>query len=124
VGFPVNFYPPSLNTLCKMYDHFVIEITPQVHSQLIVLCSHYRVARLELTGSAARSDFEPSRSDIDLLVEFAPDAQLSALTFIEFSSQLEKLLERRVDLIELSAIQNPILREALARDRQPFYAAA
>jgi len=37
------------------------------------LCKLHDVRRLEVVGSAAREvDFDPARSDIDLLVEFAP----------------------------------------------------
>ncbi len=34
------------------------------------ICADLRVKRLDLVGSAARTDFQPERSDIDLLVEF------------------------------------------------------
>ena len=88
------------------------------------LCARHAVARLDVTGSAARADFHPARSDIDLLVEFLPEASVSALQFIELSDALEQAFGRRVDLIELSAVTNPILREAFLRDRMPFYAAA
>ena len=82
------------------------------------------MARLELTGSAARDDFDPESSDIDLLVEFLPGVRVSALDFVELAEALEQAFGRRVDLIELQAVANPILREALLRDRVPFYAAA
>jgi len=36
------------------------------------LCRRHRVARLHLFGSAAREDFRPGMSDVDLLVEFSP----------------------------------------------------
>ncbi len=41
--------------------------------ELEQLCKLHGVKRLEVVGSAAREvDFDPARSDIDLLVEFAP----------------------------------------------------
>ena len=40
---------------------------------LAALCRRHGVARLDVFGSAARGvDFDPARSDVDLLVEFAP----------------------------------------------------
>jgi predicted nucleotidyltransferase len=102
----------------------MVEFPPQIHERVAELCIRAGVARLELTGSAARDDFDPSTSDIDLLVEFLPGNDLSALGFIELADALEGVLGRRVDLIELSAVENPILREAFVRDRVPFYAAA
>jgi hypothetical protein len=102
----------------------VVALHPEIIDRVRDLCARHGVARLELTGSAARSDFDPTRSDIDLLVEFLPGARVSALQFVELSDALEQAFGRRVDLIELSAVTNPILREAFIRDRMPFYAAA
>ena len=39
------------------------------------LCRRYRVRELSVFGSAARGEMGPG-SDIDLLVEFLPDAQV------------------------------------------------
>jgi predicted nucleotidyltransferase len=35
-------------------------------------CRRHQVLRMHLFGSALRDDFDPSRSDLDLLVEFQP----------------------------------------------------
>ncbi len=102
----------------------MVALHPEIIERVRELCARHGVARLELTGSAARSDFDPERSDIDLLVEFLPGARVSALQFVELSDALEQAFGRRVDLIELSAVTNPILRDAFIRDRMPFYAAA
>jgi len=102
----------------------MVHLSPRIIEQLGALCARHAVARLELTGSAARDDFDPRTSDVDMLVEFLPGARISAFDFITFSSALEEVLGRRVDLIELSAVSNPILREACVRDRMPFHAAA
>ena len=54
--------------------------------ELRALCRRFHVRRLDLFGSAARGDFDPERSDIDLLVEFDrehPDA-LSFDTYFGF----------------------------------------
>lgn len=38
-------------------------------AEIAALCRQYQVGRLEVFGSAARGgDFDPSRSDVDLLV--------------------------------------------------------
>jgi predicted nucleotidyltransferase len=102
----------------------MVTLGPKIIEQVSKLCVGCGVARLDLTGSAARDDFDPSTSDIDLLVEFLPGAKVSALDFVELSDALERVFGRRVDLIELSAVTNPILRESFLRDRTPFYAAA
>ena len=123
---PVNRVGPSDEFAVRAgtLSGVMVEFPPQIHERVAEICIRAGVARLELTGSAARDDFDPSTSDIDLLVEFLPGNDLSALAFIELAHELESVLGRRVDLLELSAIENPILREAFLRDRVPFYAAA
>jgi predicted nucleotidyltransferase len=48
-------------------------------SKLATLCRRYRVQELSVFGSAARGTMRPE-SDIDLLVEFLPDAEPDCLT--------------------------------------------
>jgi len=40
------------------------------------LCQEYEVVRLDLIGSAATGEFDPDRSDIDFLIEWAPETNL------------------------------------------------
>jgi len=102
----------------------MVNFDPEVLQRVGALCRQFHVVRLDLTGSAARGDFDLARSDVDLLVEFEPMADVTALSFIELADALEAVFGRRVDLIEPTAVTNPILREAFLRDRVPFYAAA
>ena len=92
--------------------------------QLVALCQKYRVRRLDVFGSAAGDDFDEQSSDIDLLVEFEEmpfpdrgDAYLGLLT------DAEALLGRRVDLVEVSAVRNPYIRQGIEASRQLLYAA-
>jgi Nucleotidyltransferase domain len=49
---------------------------------LAALCRRYGVARLEVFGSAARdAEFDASRSDVDFLVTFTPDARNDLAAF-------------------------------------------
>lgn len=62
------------------------------------LCRRYRIRRLSLFGSTLKGTSRPD-SDIDLLVEFEPDARPSLLTMAEIELQLSPLLGgRKVDL--------------------------
>ena len=38
---------------------------------IVALCTTYGVRKLALFGSAARGDFDPAKSDVDVLLEFA-----------------------------------------------------
>lgn len=61
------------------------------------LCHKYNVKRLSLFGSALRDDFTPS-SDIDLLVEYHPDATVTLLDMAAFQRELSELFNRPIDL--------------------------
>lgn len=74
---------------------------------LVALCKTYGVRKLALFGSAARGDFDPARSDVDFLLEFADYGPGVARRFIGFADDLERLLGRRVDLVFESVIKDP-----------------
>src|SRR6185437_14941478 len=62
------------------------------------LCRRYGVRKLEVFGSILRSDFDPQRSDVDVLVEFEPRVASSFANFLDLKEALERLLGRPVDL--------------------------
>ena len=69
-------------------------------------------------------DFDPRRSDVDLLVEFADAATPGyADRYLDFALEAEKLLGRRVDLITSRSIMNPFFARAVEHDRVELYAA-
>jgi len=88
------------------------------------ICSDRRVRRLVLFGSAAREGFDPERSDVDLLVEFEPMPPAEhAEAYFGLQEDLERLLARRVDLVEAVAVRNPYLLESIERANVELYAA-
>ncbi len=93
--------------------------------ELRALCRRFHVRRLDVFGSAARGDFDPARSDLDFLVEFA--AQEDDLArFLDFKEALETLLSRRVDLVDRKAIEasrNYIRKRHILTGAEPVYAA-
>ena len=93
-------------------------------AEIPVLCRRFLVRRLDLFGSATRADFDPNRSDVDLLVEFEPDTALRALDqYIGFKHALEALFGRPVDLMVASALKNPYIRRGIEESRETLYAA-
>ncbi len=88
------------------------------------LCRLYAVRRLDAFGSATRADFDPSRSDIDLVVEFSATAPGTAGHYFDFKTALESLLGRPVDLVELPAVRGARLRGLIDRSRVPVYGTA
>jgi predicted nucleotidyltransferase len=65
-------------------------------------CHRRKIVELSLFGSALREDFRPD-SDVDLLVRFAPDADLSLLDHARMERELTEILGREVDLVSRTA---------------------
>jgi predicted nucleotidyltransferase len=81
----------------------------------------YPVKRAALFGSAARNGMT-DHSDIDILVEFLPDAR--GILFFGLHTDLEKAFDRRVDLITYDALNaeaTPHFKEAVLRDAKIIY---
>ena len=60
-------------------------------------CRRHRVCRLALFGSVLRDDFRPD-SDVDVLVDFAPEARAGLFEMARMEAELEELIGRKVDL--------------------------
>jgi len=88
------------------------------------LCRLHGVRRLEVFGSILRSDFDPQRSDVDVVVEFERQVAASFANFLDLKEALEGLFGRPVDLVELHAVRNRRLRRYIEQSKSPVYAAA
>ena len=91
-------------------------------TRLTELCHALSVRRLELVGSAARGDFCPESSDIDVLIEFEGNHALFDRYF-QLKYDLERIFGRKVDVIQSGAVRNPYLRASLEQDRIAIYEA-
>jgi uncharacterized protein len=102
----------------------VIPAIEEHRAELAELCRRHYVLRLSLFGSATRDDFDPQRSDLDFLVDFAslPPGQY-ADAFFGLLESLERLFERQVDLVVASAIRNPYFRQSIDQTKTLLYAA-
>jgi predicted nucleotidyltransferase len=85
------------------------------------LCRRYGVRELAIFGSAVREDFHPD-SDIDLLVEFQPEASVGLLDYVGLQHELADLLGRKVDLVSKAGLK-PLIRDDVLRQAQILYAA-
>jgi predicted nucleotidyltransferase len=89
------------------------------------LCRRYGVRRLDLFGSAATDAFDPTRSDLDFLVEFVPQQDLGPWLrhYFAFQTELARLFGRPVDLVMAGAVKDPRFRREMERTRTNLYAA-
>jgi len=89
--------------------------------EIAALCRRYAVRELSLFGSALRADFRPE-SDLDLLIEFEPEAGVGLLTLAQIQHQLERLVGRDVDLVPKDGLK-PLIRDCVLSEAQVLYAA-
>lgn len=74
------------------------------------VCRRFRVARLEVLGSAADGNFDPNRSDIDFLVDSLPLPSGTMFdTYLGLLESLEMLFDHKVDLLDGTCLRNPHL---------------
>lgn len=88
-------------------------------------CRKWSVQRLWLFGSVLRDDFRPG-SDVDVLVEFAPEARWGLLDLVGAEEELAVVLGRPVDLIERASVErsaNWIRRREILESARQVYAA-
>jgi len=83
-------------------------------------CRKYQVQRLSLFGSAVREDFGP-QSDMDVLVEFQPDARVGFLQLSRMQRELSEIFHRPVDLVPRSGLK-PVIREHILKEEVVLYA--
>ena len=94
---------------------------PIPRQPLTLLCRQRHIRRLELFGSVLRDDFRPD-SDVDILVEFEPEAQIGLFAFQQNQAELSALLQRPVDLVPRDGLK-PAIRESVLASAQEIYAA-
>lgn len=86
-------------------------ILAKLHALKPDLVVKYKVKSLELFGSVAREESHPN-SDIDLLVQFAEDADMFDL--VGLSSFLEERLHRKVDVVSKRALRQELKSAVLS----------
>jgi predicted nucleotidyltransferase len=102
----------------------MIDLIENHSTELEAICRKHQVKRLELFGSAADGTFDPASSDLDFLVDFLPEAaSVMFHGYFDLKDSLEKLFDRKVDLLMPGAIRNPYLQKSVNRQRKVLYAA-
>lgn len=102
----------------------MVSIIQSRQDELVRLCREFQVLRLAVFGSAVRSDFEPETSDLDFVVEFLPmSPREHAASYLGLANGLERIFERKIDLLEESAVRNPYIRRSIEASQESIYAA-
>ena len=100
-------------------------MTANLNTFPTVLISNYcklnQVQELSLFGSAARGELTVE-SDLDILVEFAPEANIGFMTLGRMARELSEILGRNVDLVPKDGLK-PLLRSAVLAEAKVLFAA-
>jgi predicted nucleotidyltransferase len=91
------------------------------HEKLRDFCRENHIRRLALFGSVLRDDFGPE-SDVDVLVEFEPEARIG-LRFFSIEEQLATLLGRNIDL-NTPGFLSKYFRDEVMSEAEVLYDAA
>jgi len=90
------------------------------------LARAFGVARLEVFGSVNTPEWDHATSDVDFLVEYPPDYDFGP--WLKRRHQLRRSLEglpgRKVDLIVVSALRDPLFAQEAAKTREVLYDAS
>ena len=80
----------------------LLQLKQQLHDFLPMLKAKYPIEKMAFLGSVTRDDFDPAKSDIDIMVELNGNIGWG---FIDLAEELEKLFSKKVDLITKGAIK-------------------
>jgi predicted nucleotidyltransferase len=86
---------------------------------IAAFCRARGIRKLSVFGSVLREDFDPGRSDVEVLVEFNPDAH-PGLKFFGYGDELADIIGRKVDL-NTPAWLSKYFREEVLREAVPIY---
>jgi predicted nucleotidyltransferase len=82
------------------------------YQQIIVpVLKKYMIKRAAIFGSFAKNESH-ANSDLDILIE--PGRGFTIFKFLELEEEIATLINRKVDLVEFSAIKTSIRKEVLA----------
>jgi len=91
-------------------------------SDIRALCAKHGVRKLSVFGSATSDQFDPTRSDVDVLVELEKmPPSTYAETYFGLLDDLERLFGLPVDLFECEPITNPYFLESVRQSQVVVY---
>lgn len=93
---------------------------PVPYEQIADFCRRHSIRWLALFGSVLRDDFEPN-SDVDVLIEFEPDAHVSAFAIGEMQYELSTMFARPVDFVLKDGLKRRI-RTSILDSAEVIYA--
>lgn len=104
--------------------HTVHAAIPIPYEEVAAFCQCWGVVKLELFGSVLRDDFDPERSDVDVMVTFAPGRLPGWEFFADFPDELSAVFGRKVDVQTRRGVEemsNSIRRRHILENSEVIY---
>lgn len=98
----------------------MIALLADIENTALNVLQRYPIKRAAFFGSAARGEMTEN-SDVDMLVEFLPDA--GGILFFGLQADLEEAFDCHVDLITFYGLSKakPSFKEAVVKDTRIIY---
>jgi uncharacterized protein len=93
-----------------------------LEEEIASFCRRNRIQRLAFFGSVLGERFGPD-SDVDVLVDFEPDARVGFMSLSRMQRELVELLGRPVDLVPREGLK-PVIRDAVLSGAKEIYCTA
>ncbi|QLE01178.1 nucleotidyltransferase domain-containing protein [Galbibacter sp. BG1] len=91
-------------------------------SDFLALCKTHNVKNLYAFGSSVTDQFNEDSSEIDLLIEIDKDDPVErGETLISIWDKFEQFFQRKVDLLTITSIKNPILKKSIDSTKVLIY---
>ncbi len=90
-------------------------------NKIVELCEKHKVKHLFVLGSVLTDKFAEN-SDVDFIVEIdSNDPIIYAENYFDLKFELEKLLNRKIDLLEERALKNKLFIENINKSKKMIY---
>lgn len=101
----------------------MIDLIKDNKNALMRLCQRYDIQSMYVFGSASTEQFHQS-SDVDILISFK-EISIEKYTdnYFFLHEELERLFDRKVDLITERSLSNPYFIKGVEETKQLLYAA-
>ena len=111
--YPIIFYLSEMN---------LRDSISQNSNEFLLICKSHDVKTLYAFGSSINTKFLDETSDIDLLIDIdTKDPIKRGENLIDLWDKFEKFFQRKVDLLTISSIKNPILRKSFDSSKLLIY---
>jgi hypothetical protein len=104
--------------------HTVHAAIPIPYEKIAAFCQRWGVVKQELFGSVLRDDFDPGRSDVDIMVTFAQGRLPGWEFFADFPAELSAIFQCKVDVQTRRGVEemsNSVRRRHILENSEVVY---